>query len=116
MTARIENRIVAALRGDLSAAELATLTEETGAAIARAEASASAERKRAFDPLCSPDAQQARKAMEDAAFKCERLRALLPRLQARYEQVVAAEERAEWIARYQPLKRERDVLAEELVL
>lgn len=110
----LETRIVAALRGDLSAARLAALQEQTEAAIARAEASAEAQRQRSLDPLCSPDPQQARRAMENAAFKCERLRALLPKLEARYEQVVADEERGHWKREYEVLKVKRDALADEL--
>jgi hypothetical protein len=53
--------------------------------------------------------------MEDAAFRSERLRSLLPRLQARYEQVAAAEEREQWKRRYETLKVRRDALSAELV-
>lgn len=115
MRDNLETRIVAALRGGLSAAGLAVLTEETETAIAQAEVEAQAERGKALDPLSSPNPRQARAAMEDAAFRYERLRSLLPRLQARYEKVVAAEEGAEWKARYHLLKRERDALANELL-
>jgi hypothetical protein len=115
MTRNLETRLVVALRGGPSAAKLAALAEETEAAIGQAEASAQAERQRALDPVSSPDPRQARAAMEDAAFRSERLRSLLPRLQARYEQVAAAEEREQWKRRYETLKVRRDALSAELV-
>jgi hypothetical protein len=114
MRGNLEARLVAALRGHLSAGKLAALTDETEVAIRQAEASAQAERQRALDPLSSPDPRQARAAMEDAAFRSERLRSLLPRLQARYEQVAAAEERERWKAKYGTLKVRRDALSAEL--
>ena len=115
MRADLEPRIVAALRGDLSAAKLAALTDETEVAIRQAEANAEAQRQRSLDPLSSPDPRQARAAMEDAAFRSERLKSLLPRLQARYERVAAAEEREQWKRRYETLKVRRDALSAELV-
>jgi len=115
MRGNLESRIVAALRGALSAAKLAALTDETEVAIRQAEANAEAQRQRSLDPLSSPDPRQARAAMEDAAFRSERLRSLLPRLQARYEQVAAAEEREQWKRRYETLKVRRDALSAELV-
>ena len=115
MTRNLETRIVGALRGGLTAAKLAALTDETEDAIRQAEANAEAQRQRSFDPLTSPDPRQAREAMEDAAFRSERLRSLLPRLQARYEQVAAAEEREQWKRRYETLKVRRDALSAELV-
>jgi len=115
MRGNLESRIVGALRGGLSAAKLAALTDETEVAIRQAEANAEAQRQRSLDPLSSPDPRQARAAMEDAAFRSERLRSLLPRLQARYEQAAAAEEREQWKRRYETLKIRRDALSAELV-
>ena len=42
------------------------------------------ERTKALDPALSPDPKAARQAMEDAAFTRDRLKTLLPRLEARY--------------------------------
>src|SRR6185437_5105787 len=96
----LEPRIVAALTERITAARLAVLTEETETAIGQAEVAAKAERQKALDPLSSPDPQRARAAAEDAEFRCERLRALLARLLARYGNVVAAEEAARWEVKY----------------
>jgi len=115
MTRNLETRIVGALRGGLTAAKLAALAEETEVAIRQADANAEAQREKALDPMSSPDPRQARAAMEDAAFRSERLRSLLPRLQARHEQVAAAEEREQWKRRYETLKVRRDALSAELV-
>ncbi|HEY6622076.1 MAG TPA: hypothetical protein VIY68_21240, partial [Steroidobacteraceae bacterium] len=79
-----------------------------------AEATVETERKNALDPICCSDPDAAREAVASAEFFVLRLRALLPRLEDRLARVAAAEERAEWKARYQPLKAERDALAAEL--
>ena len=71
-------------------------------------------RTKALDPLASPDAAKARGAMEDAAFIRDRLRNVLPRLQARYREVVAAEDLARWVPEYERTKATRDQLAAKL--
>ena len=114
MRGDLETRLVAALTGDLAAAKLAALIAETEAEIAQAETLATEARQRALDPVASPDLRQARATMEDAAFRCDRLKSLLPRLQSRYEKVAAAEERTRWEAKYRALKVQRDGLAAEL--
>jgi hypothetical protein len=52
--------------------------------------------------------------MEDAAFTGARLKTLLPRLQARYQEVQAQEYLTQWRGDYETLKIKRDGLAEEL--
>ena len=93
---------------------IAELIAETEAAVAAADKSAEAEREKALDPLASPDAAKARAAMEDAAFTRDRLKTLLPRLQARYQEVQAQEHLTQWRTDYEKLKVMRDGLAEEL--
>jgi hypothetical protein len=66
---------------------------------------------KALDPIASPDAAKARAAMEDAAFTRERLRTVLPRLQARLKQVVAAEYAANWEPEFKRVEALRDELA-----
>jgi hypothetical protein len=78
----LENKIASALSAAaITSSELAALIQETEAAIVEADKVAEQERLKALDPLRSPNATEARQAMEDAAFACDRLRTVLPRLQ-----------------------------------
>jgi len=109
----LERRIAAALTSDIPSADIAALVAETEAAISQAEAAAEAEREMALDPLASPDAAKARTAMEDAAFTRDRLRTVLPRLQARLSEVKAAEYAARWESDFRQVEARRDELANE---
>jgi hypothetical protein len=71
------------------------------------------EREKALDPLASPDAAKARASMEDAAFTRDRLRTVLPRLQARLQQVQAAEYAARWEADFEQVYGRCNELAQE---
>ena len=111
----LEEKIAAALAlADATSSIIAELIAETEAAVAAADKSAEAEREKALDPLASPDAAKARATMEDAAFSRDRLKTLLPRLQARYHEVQAQEYLTLWRSDYEKLKVKRDGLAEEL--
>jgi hypothetical protein len=90
------------------------LIAETEAAITVADATASAERTKSLDPVLSPDAKAAREAMAAAEFARERLKTLLPRLQARCQEVQAQEYLTQWRSDYEKLTVKRDGLAEEL--
>jgi hypothetical protein len=110
----LEERIATALSEDIASAHVEALITETEAAIAAADAAAEEERVKALDPIASPDPAKARAAMQDAAFTCERLRNVLPRLHARLKQVVAAEYAAKWEPEYEQVKAVRDALAAEM--
>jgi hypothetical protein len=110
----LEERIATALSEDIASADVEALIAETDAAIAAADVAAEAERVKALDPIASPDAAKARTAMEDAAFTRERLRTVLPRLQARLKQVVAAEYAAKWEPDFKRVEADRDALAAEM--
>ena len=85
MSATLEQRIAKALAdNDLDSNALAALIVETTTAIETAEKEAKAAREAALDVIMSPDPVKARTAMEAAAFACERLRGVLPRLQQRF--------------------------------
>jgi hypothetical protein len=109
----LEKRITAALVSAITSADLAALIEETETAIVAADAAATAERKRALDPLVSPDPVAARAAMEDAAFTRDRLNTVLPRLRQRLDEVAATEYAAEWEPDFEQVKARRDDLARE---
>jgi hypothetical protein len=111
----LEKRIAAALVGnDVTSADLATLIAETEAAIGQADATAVEARTRALDPLASPDAGKARESMQAAEFSRDCLRTVLPRLQARYAEIAAAEYLTHWRADYEVLKGKCDASASEL--
>jgi hypothetical protein len=111
----IEQKIASALSNDATtSADLANLIAETEAAITEADATAEAERSKALDPLLSPDADQARSAMDAATFARDRLRTVLPRLQARHRETVAEEQYARWLPSYEAAKAKQEALADEL--
>jgi hypothetical protein len=110
-----EKQITAALGStNITSGALATLIVETESAIAQAEQAAESERARALDPALSPDPAQARQAMEDARFAADRLRTMLPKLQAKYRQVAARETYAEWAATFDALIPRHTTATEKL--
>jgi hypothetical protein len=115
ITMMLEKEIVTALAdADIKLSDLSALIERTEGAIAEADQAAETERSKALDPALSPDPKTARAAMEDAAFTRDRLKTLLPRLQARCQEVQAQEYLTQWRSDYEELKVKRDGLAEEL--
>jgi hypothetical protein len=109
----LDQRIAAALSGDVSSADLAVLIQETeAAAVAVGEAAARA-RTRALDPGTA-DPSEAKSEMIDAEFRRDRLNAALPRLQQRYAKVLQAEAKAAWVKRYDELRPRVEAAAEEL--
>lgn len=110
----LEKTIVAALtESAMSSADLAALIKQTETAIEQADAIAQAARENCFDPVRSSDIKTARQQMEDAIFTVNRLRTLLPRLQRRCADVVAAEQHAAWLAEFTAAKATCDSLAAE---
>lgn len=106
----LEQRIDFAIQPDaaITSADVAALIEETETAIAKAE------KERSIEHTLSLDQKAARQAIEDATFAAKRLRILLSKLQARYEEVYYRETVAAWLPEYEVLMRKRDALAEEL--
>ena len=111
----LESRIATALTAtDIKSSNLATLIAETESAITTADKTAEEERTKALDPIASPDATKAREAMQAAEFSRDRLRTVLPRLQAKHKEVKEQEHAAAWTADYAAVKAKRDVAAEQL--
>ena len=111
----LEQTISAALSAaDVKSSDLADLITETESAIATADKTAGEERAKALDPALSPDPKAAREAMQDAEFSRDRLKTLLPRLQARHKQLQAEEYEARWYAELEEVEAKRDALVEEL--
>jgi chromosome segregation ATPase len=95
----LEQRITRAFSDRaVTSSEVAKLIAETEEAITAAEAAA----------------EQARAAMEDAAFGRDRLRTVLPRLQRLLKEVEAEEYAAAWEAEYKRVKVIQDELAAEM--
>lgn len=114
----LEERIDVALQPDtaVTSADLAALIEEAEADIVKADQGWMVDQTPSLDP------RAARHAKLDATLAANRLRPLVPKLQARYQEVHyqeqatawLAEREAAWLAEHDALKQERDALAEEL--
>ncbi len=106
----LEQRISDALQSDAAAtsADVAALIEEAEAAIAKANKECAVEQTLALDP------KAARQAIDDATFAANRLRTLVSKLEARYEEVLYQEQAAAWLSEHDTLRCERDALSEEL--
>src|SRR5262245_13282144 len=113
----LETQIAMALSATaITSSELAALIQATEAAVVEADKVAEQERLKALDPLRSPNAAEARRAMEDAAFACDRLRTVLPRLRDRLAKVTAQEKYGSWLVDYERVRTRRDDLAAQLYL
>jgi hypothetical protein len=111
----LDARIAAAFGEGAKSSEVTTLIRETEAAALSAGEAAERARKRALDPpLSASDVADARRQMEDAAFRRERLQTAATRLRERLEEVRAQEEDERRWVRYDRVKAERDRLAAEL--
>src|SRR5450759_867893 len=113
MSATLEQRIATALSADTASDVVAILIAEVETAIIAADKAAAMEREKALDPLASPDAAKARAAMEDSAFTRDRLRNVLPRLQARLTELQAADYAARWQADIDQVEGRCNQLAQE---
>jgi len=113
MSATLEQRIATALSSETTSDVVALLIAEVETAIVAADKAAEMEREKALDPLASPDAAKARASMEDAAFTRDRLRNVLPRLQARLTELHAAEYAARWEPDFEQVQAQRDELAQQ---
>src|SRR6516225_2020439 len=111
----LKERINVALQPDaaITSADLAALIEETETYIGKAY-----QTWKTVDQTSSLDPEAKRQAL-NATLAANGLQPLLPKLQARYEQVREqeqtgafwAQQEAAWLTDYEELKRERDALA-----
>jgi hypothetical protein len=116
MSVSLEQRIAAVLGGGaITSADLADLIAATDKAAAAAAAEAEAERAKALDISQPVDLTKVHGAMERAAITGERLRAALPRLWARFDEITSQEYAAQWRANYDEVAIVRDALAAELL-
>jgi len=110
----LEQRIAAAF-GKTSSSDVAALIAEVeNAVVVRSEAAEGA-RLQALNPALRPaDVAAARRQMEDAAFKRDRMQEAVRRLAERLREVRAQEEQARRRAAYDAALAERDRVAAEL--
>jgi hypothetical protein len=115
MSSDLTERIAAAFADGETSADVTPLIAETEGAALASSKSAEHARQRALDPTLTATAVvQARCEMEDAAFRCERLKTAVSRLRDRLKEVRSREENQRRQIAYDRVKTERDSLAAEL--
>jgi hypothetical protein len=111
----LDARIVAAFAEDATSSDAARLLAEVKEATSAAELAAETARKHALDPLLSgDDLKLARREMDDAAFKQDRLHEASAKLTERVEALKALEADRRLQAEHERVLAERDRLAEEM--
>jgi DNA repair exonuclease SbcCD ATPase subunit len=111
----LDDRIASAFAGTVQSGVIAALIAEAESAAVASGESAERAKQRALDPaLMATTVAEARREMEDAQFKRERLQTAVARLQVRLKEAKAEEENQRRRATYEKLKAERDRLAAEL--
>src|SRR5437016_1609618 len=111
----LEERITTAFADGATSSGVAALIAEAEAAAITSGEEAEAARTRALNPsLCSTDVGVARREMEDAAFRRDRMREAVRCLGERRGQLKRQEEQARLRATYDAALVERDKLAAEL--
>jgi hypothetical protein len=113
--ADLDERIVAAFRGGVDSAAVAVLIGDAEAAAVSSGQAADAARTRALDPaLSAADVTAARSAMDDAAFRRDRMGEAVRRLGERLREVRRQEDQARHRTAYDAARAERDELVAEL--
>jgi hypothetical protein len=111
----LDGRIAAAFSDEAKSGDAARLLAEVKEATSAAELAAETARKRALDPLLSgDDLKLARREMDDAAFKQDRLQEASAKLAERVEALKALEADRRMWAEHERVLDERDRLAEEM--
>ena len=111
----LDDRIAAAFADGAKSNDVATLIKDTENATTSASDLAEQARNHALDPtLSNSELNDARKCMDDAAFRCDRLQAAMGKLRERLAQLKDQEENARRQVAYDKVKAVRDDLAKEL--
>ena len=111
----LDARIAAAFADGAKSNDVATLIKDTEHGAASASDRAEQARNHALDPtLSGSELKDARKCMDDAAFKRDRLQAALGKLRERLAQLKDQEENARRQVAYDKAEAVRDELAKEL--
>jgi hypothetical protein len=111
----LDDRIAAAFGDGATSRGVAALIKETERTVVSSDEAAERARKHALDPVLSTEeVADARRQMEDAAFRRARVQAAVMRLRERLAEVKALEEDHRRQLVYDRVKTERDRLAAEL--
>ncbi len=111
----IETRIADAFASKLSSAEISALLADVSKADAEAKAKSEKASEVALDPATRPEGvEKARKEMEDANFRRERMARAHERLSQLHQETVAGEKRDAEAKRVKAVLAERDELAKDL--
>jgi hypothetical protein len=111
----LDARIAAAFADGAESNDVATLIKDTEHAVVSVSDMAEQARNHALDPtLSGSELEDARKGMDDTAFKRDRLRAALGKLRERLAELKYQEENARRQVAYEKAEAERDKLANEL--
>jgi hypothetical protein len=112
----LDDRITAAFADGAESNDVASLIRETEAAAIAVGEMAERARSRALDPVLSaPDVASARREMDDAAFRRDRMQVAVTKLGVRLRELKAQEEDNRRRATYEQVKTKRDKLAAELI-
>jgi hypothetical protein len=109
----LDARIAAAIAADAKSVDVHLLLQEVEAATEAADAAAGAARALALGPLVE-DVTVARRAMDDAAFKRDRLTEAAKRLGVRVDELKALEKDRAQRANHERVLAERNRLADEM--
>jgi hypothetical protein len=111
----LDGRITAAFSDDAKSGDVARLLAEVKTVTSAAEAAAETARKHALDPLLSgDDLKLARREMDDAAFKQDRLQEASAKLAERVEALKALEADRRMWEEHERVEGERNRLAEAM--
>src|SRR5262245_57372164 len=111
----LDERIVAAFREGATSVAVSELIKAAELAARSAGEAADKARKRALDPaLPAAEVAAARREMDDATFRRDRLAAAVEGLNGRFRDLQDQEEQTRRQVAYDTLKAERDALAGEL--
>jgi hypothetical protein len=115
MVAGLDERIAAAFSEGVASSDVADLIHEAEAAAAAAGEKSDAARQRALDPtLSASGVADARREMEDAVFRRDRLQEAVRRLGQRQKELRRQEHQSQLRSDYDAAVADRDVLAAEL--
>jgi hypothetical protein len=111
----LDDRIAFTVKGGVKSDDVRVLIVEAEAACIASDQAANQARTRALDPaLTANDVAEARRQMEDAAFRRERLQVAVARLGERLREVMLQEKNERWLIAYEKARSERDGLAAKL--
>ncbi len=111
----LDDRIARAFSDAVTSGDVKSLIVEAETASLASGEAAERARDRALDPaLTANDVAEARRQMDDAEFRCDRLQTAVVRLRDRLQEVIVQEEDQRRRIAYEKAEAKRDKLAAEL--